>query len=279
VGPHDCDIHLIPAMVARPDGAEAEKVKVLIVEDVPEVVASIRLCFNIRWPHADLVSTGRGTDAVGLAETAAPDIVILDIGLPDMSGLDVLSEIRGFPDVPVVIVSACGAEGEMVRGLEMGADDYVVKPFSLTELMARAKAVLRRTTLPELRGDEETVRLPGMTIDLAGHRLHVRGHGVELTPTEWRLLTRLVRNEGRVVTHSVLAERVWGTEFLSPAAIKMCVRRLRQKLGDRASSSSVIRTHRGLGYSFSRAGHASALSAAELGPTPVPFPREPLTVT
>ena len=266
-------------MAAKPARAEAKRLNVLVVEDIPEVVDAIRLCFSIRWPHAQLVSTGRGADALGLVEAAVPDIVILDIGLPDMSGLDVLSEIRGFSDVPVVIVTAYGEEGQVVKGLEMGADDYIVKPFSFTELMARAKAVLRRTTLPELRRDEGTVRVPGMTMDLAGHRLYVHGQEVELTPIEWRLLTRLVRNEGRVVTHSVLAERVWGTEFLSPAAIKMCVRRLRQKLGDRASAPSVIRTHRGMGYSFSRPGSADALSSIELGPTSVPSTGAPLTVT
>ncbi len=133
----------------------------------------------------------------------------------------------------------------------MGADDYIVKPFSHVELMARAKAVLRRAHMPELRGDEGIVHARGLSIDLSAHRLMIEGGEVSLTPTEWRFLSYLARNEGRVISHDVLAEKVWGTEFLQGSAIKMCVRRLRRKLGDH-NSTDVIKTHRGLGYSFAR---------------------------
>ena len=224
--------------------------KVLVIEDVPEVVDTIRVCFTIRWPDATIVSSMYGGDAVPLIESVTPDIVMLDLSLPDMDGLVVLQEIRKFSDVPVIIVTS-GEETIRVTGLEMGADDYIVKPFSYTELMARAKAVLRRSHMPELRRDEGIVHARGVSIDLSAHRLTIEGGEVSLTPTEWRFLSYLARNEGRVISHDVLAEKVWGTEFLQGSAIKMCVGRLRRKLGDH-SSTTVIKTHRGLGYSFAR---------------------------
>ena len=221
-----------------------------MIDDVPEVVAAIRVCFRIRWPDTTVVSTENGDEALHLVETGVPDIVILDLGLPDTDGMEVLREIRRFSDLPIIIVTGNGEETAKVTGLELGADDYIVKPFSFTELMARAKAVLRRTHMPELRGDEGIIGGRGLSIDLAGHRLLVEGQEVNLTPTEWRLLTYLVRNKGRVVPHRVLAEKVWGSEFLNDSAIKMGIRRLRMKIGEDNRASEVIRTHRGLGYSL-----------------------------
>ena len=226
--------------------------RVVVIEDVPEVVETIRVCFTIRWPDATVVSSMYGGDAVSLIESGATDIVILDISLPDMDGPVVLQEIRKYSDVPVIIVTGHGGETVRVTCLEMGADDYLVKPFSHTELMARAKAVLRRSHMPQLKGDEGIVSGRGMSIDLSSRRLLIEGDEVSLTPTEWRFLSYLARNEGRVMSHAALAEKVWGTEFLQGSAIKMCVRRLRQKLGDHSSPAGVIRTHRGIGYSFAR---------------------------
>ncbi len=130
-----------------------------------------------------------------------------------MDGLVVLQEIRKFCDVPVIVVTGHADETLRVTGLEMGADDYIVKPFSHVELMARANAVLRRAHMPELRGDEGLVHARGLSIDLSAHRLMIEGGEVSLTPTEWRFLSYLARNEGRVISHDVLAEKVWGTEF------------------------------------------------------------------
>lgn len=226
--------------------------KVVVVEDSPEVVETIALCLTIRWPDAAVVSTGNGSKAAPLVESEAPDIVILDLGLAEMDGLEVLQEIRAFSDVPVIIVTARGEEVARVRGLEMGADDYIVKPFSHTELLARVKAILRRTQKPELRSDEGILSVPGFVLDLAGRRLLLEGREVNFTATEWKLLSYLVRNEGRVIPLQVLAERVWGTEYLAASAIRMCVRRLRLKLGDDPQRPRIIRSHRGMGYSFAR---------------------------
>ena len=224
--------------------------KVLVIDDFPEEVEIIGLCFRMRWPDATLISSGSGREAVSLVETGAPDIVILDMALPDILGVRVLKEIRRFSDLPVIVVSGDQDETAKITALETGADDYLTKPFSPTELMARAKAVLRRTHMPELRDDSGIVRGDGISIDLYRRRMLVDEQEISLTPTEWRLLTYLVRNEGRVISHRVLAEKVWYSEYTSGSAIKMCVRRLRHKIGDAGSSTTMIRTHRGMGYSF-----------------------------
>lgn len=226
--------------------------KVLVIEDAPDVVDTIGLCFTIRWPDAKVASTGKGRKAAELVGSEAPDVVILDLGLPDMDGLRVLQEIRVFSDVPVIIVTAKGEEMARVKGLELGADDYMVKPFSHTELLARVKAVLRRTLMPELRDDKGILRGRGFVLDLAGRRLVLEGREVSLTSTEWRLLSYLVLHEGKVISSQRLAEKVWGVEFISDAAIRVGVRRLRLKLGDDPQRPRLIRSHRGLGYSFAR---------------------------
>ena len=224
--------------------------KVLVIEDQPEVVLAIQACFQMRWPDAFVVATQSGAEAVSLVESEAPDIAILDLGLPDTDGLQVLKEIRSFSDMPIIIVTANDEEMVKITGLELGADDYIVKPFSHIELMARAKAVLRRAHMVELRNDQGVLIGGNLSIDISGHRLLVDGLEVDLTPTEWSLLAYLVRNETRTLSHRALAEKVWNSEFVNNSTIAMCVRRLRQKIGDNPSTPSIIRTHRGIGYSF-----------------------------
>ncbi|MBI2867648.1 MAG: response regulator transcription factor [Chloroflexi bacterium] len=224
--------------------------KALIIEDAPDVVETIRLCFNIRWPDAVLTASATGAKALEMLAKNPPDLVVLDLGLPDMDGLDLLREIRNGSDVPVIIVTARNDETTRVRGLEAGADDYIEKPFPHTELLARVKAVLRRTRLPELWGETAVRTGRGLLIDMAGHRLLVNGKEVNLTPTEWSLLAQLVRHRGKVVVHQALADQVWGTSHLDTGVIKMTVRRLRLKLGDDPKRPRIIRSHRGLGYSL-----------------------------
>lgn len=224
--------------------------KVLVIEDAPEIVESIQLCVSIRWPESTVVSTARGAPGVQMVETESPDIVMLDLTLPDTDGLDVLKEIRAFSLVPVLIVTARGDETNRVKGLEMGADDYIVKPFSHTELLARMRAVLRRTHMPQLWNNEGVVSSRGLAVDLGTRRVFLNGSEVELTPLEWNLLSYLTRNRGKIISPQVLAERVWGSDEMETSAIKMCVRRLRSKLGGDAATSGMIRNHRGRGYSF-----------------------------
>lgn len=224
--------------------------KVVIIEDADEVVESIKLCISIRWPEAVSSSTPRGKDGLLLIEREKPDVVILDISLLDGHGLDVLKDIRKFSDVPVIIVSVKADEVSRVKGLELGADDYITKPFSHTELLARIRAVLRRTNMPHLWGDEGIVKSRSLTVDMAAGRVYIENDEVELTATEWKLLQYLVRNENKVIPMEVLARMVWGLNFVEKSTIKMCIRRVRMKIGDDTKSPKLIRSHRGRGYSL-----------------------------
>ena len=226
--------------------------KVLIVEDSPEVAEAITLCLQTRWPDTSLHTTGSGAEALRIRSLMAPDLVILDLGLPDLDGLEVLGGIRASSNVPVIIVTGRTAVAARVKGLEMGADDYVVKPFSHTEFLARVNAVLRRgTRAPEDPAkDPQIIKGAGITIDLPRCQVLVAGEEVHLTPTEWHMLELLAANAGKVISHETLAKLVWGTEYLDPAAIKMVVHRLRSKLSANGDGAKVVRSHRGFGYSF-----------------------------
>jgi DNA-binding response OmpR family regulator len=228
------------------------RMKALIVEDAKDIAEVIETTLLVRWPDAQIWKSNDGGKAPGMVEAHSPDVVLLDLGLPDIDGFDVLKRVREFSDVPVIILTARGDEVSRVKGLEAGADDYVIKPFSHIELLARIRAVLRRTHMPELRSGDPTVAVGNLVIDIGGHTLRVDGDDVSLTPNEWALLAYFVRNRGQVAQHQVLAEKVWGSDFVDPSVIKTAVRRLRQKL--RATESNeIIRTHRGLGYSFIQA--------------------------
>jgi two-component system KDP operon response regulator KdpE len=224
--------------------------KVVVIEDAEEIVESIRLCIAVRWPECVVLSTPRGTEGLRLAKEESPDVVILDLVLADGNGLDVLKDIRAWSDVPVIIVSLTGDEGIKVRGLEQGADDFIVKPFAHAELLARMRAVLRRARMPSRGQDAEVMKGKNLTIDMGSGRAFVDGKETELSATEWKLLIYLARNEGRIIPAEMLASRVWGVTFVEPSTIKMCVRRLRMKLGDDTRAPRIIRSHRGRGYSF-----------------------------
>ncbi len=224
--------------------------KVVVIEDTEEIVESIKLCISIRWPECVVLSTPRGKDGLRLIQSESPDVVILDLLLADGNGLDVLKDIRTWSDVPVIIVSVKGDEVVRVKGLEMGADDFIVKPFSHTELLARLRAVLRRTHMPSLWQDAGVMKGRNLTIDMGSGRAFVDGKETELSATEWKLLIYLARNEGRIIPAEMLASKVWGVTFVEPSTIKMCVRRLRMKLGDDTRAPRIIRSHRGRGYSF-----------------------------
>lgn len=227
--------------------------KVLVVEDSPEVVEAVRLCFELRWPGAGMVTTPSGSKGVELVEAESPDVVILDLGLPDMDGLDVLKEVRSFSDVPVLILTVRGDEISKVKGLEMGADDYMVKPFGHMELLARVRAILRRSHMPQLKSEERPLAIGDLVIDFSAREVTQGGGTVQLTPTEWKMLTELARNAGKVLSYEALLRRVWGDEYTDATEhIKKYVYRLRQKLGDDPENPRIIISVRGLGYKFMR---------------------------
>lgn len=227
--------------------------KVLIIEDDVATIDAVSLAFEFRWPEASIIFTTKGDEGAGLVERETPDVVILDLGLPDVDGMDVLRRIRQFSDVPVVILTGRVESQSVVRGLELGADDYVSKPFEPMVLLARVKSVLRRTSMPELKGDEGRLAGNGLLIDLAARQASVGGEPIRLTATEWVLLTELVRNEGRVVSGEKLAQRLWGGTVPDDAStIRKYVSRLRAKLGDNPANPRLILTVHGSGYRFIR---------------------------
>lgn len=227
--------------------------KVLVVDDAPEVVDSVRMGFAVQWREVDVISAGTGKEALDVVEHESPDLVLLDVGLPDMDGFKVLEEIRFFSDVPVVMLTARDDTIDKVRGLELGADDYVTKPFNHLELLARIKAVLRRLDMPPPKSRAPSFRSGDLEMDFASQEVRVNGEAVELTPTEYKLLYHLVRNAGHTLTHGTLLAKVWGREYKDEVDyLRVYVRRLRDKLGDDPEKPRYIRTERGLGYRFLR---------------------------
>jgi two-component system KDP operon response regulator KdpE len=249
-------------------------VKVIVIEDAEETAESIRLGLSARWPECTILCTSNAETGARLVEAESPDAVILDLALVDGTAVEVLKEIRSFSNVPVLIVSAHADELGRVLGLEYGADDFMVKPFSPTELLARIRAVLRRTRRAEPWKDEGVIRAGRITLDADAGRAYVDGIEREFTATEWKLLSYLVRHAGKVIPPQALALNVWGMNHVEAATIKMCIRRLRKKLGEDTQSPRLIRSHRGRGYSLEGARQVSGgfQPAAPAAPAPPPAP-------
>jgi len=230
-------------------------VKALLIEDSQEIVNVVSLTFGLRWPEATFLSADEGAKGIKMVETESPDIVILDINLPDMSGFDVLERIRLFSDVPIIILTVRGEQIDELTGLEMGADDYIVKPFGPANLLTRVRAVLRRSGIR----DREEANLPPMvagdlTIDFSSREI-LRGSGrANLTPTEYKVLFCLVRNEGKTVPQDVIKQQVYGNEarYVDSTTLKRYIYQLRNKLGDTADRPRLIFNQRGIGYRFVR---------------------------
>ena len=223
--------------------------KVLIIEDDQEIVEAVSLAFQIRWPEAKLVSTHLGERGIELVESESPDVVILDLGLPDISGFEVLKQTRLFSAVPILILTVRADEADIVKGLEWGADDYVVKPFRQLELLSRVKALTRR-----LGHLEEAPLVCGqLHFNPPTGQLLYGEKEISLTPTEGRILHHLMRNAGQVLTHSGLAETVWGEDYPDAAdSLKVYIRRLREKLEVDPSHPQLILTKSGIGYSLTK---------------------------
>jgi two-component system KDP operon response regulator KdpE len=224
--------------------------KILVVDDEPDVIEVVNLCFSLRWPEAETTSASNGEDALRLIEQDRPDFILLDINLPGMDGFHLCQEIRAVCDVPIVMLSARDSEVDKVRGLEMGADDYITKPFSHLELLARVRAVVRRyqNQMPSVG---EVFESGNLRIDYASRTVSVNGEQVRLTPTEYSLLFHLSRNAGRVLPHQTLLAKVWGREYTDEIDyLKVYIRRLRQKLEGDPEMIGRIVSERGVGYKF-----------------------------
>ena len=225
--------------------------KVLLIEDEREIIEAISLAFQIRWPEAELVSTRLGEKGVELVESEAPDIVILDLGLPDINGFEVLRQIRLFSHVPTIILTVRADEADIVKGLEWGADDYITKPFRQLEFLARVKALIRRRSPSE----EETLVCGPLRLDATTGQLYCDGREIALTITESHILGHLMKNAGHVVTHMSLAEAVWGDDYPGVAdSLKVHIRRLREKIEVEPSDPQLILTKTGVGYFLAKPG-------------------------
>jgi DNA-binding response OmpR family regulator len=223
---------------------------VLVVEDEIEIARVVR--DYLRNAGFEVVVVGDGGSAVASVRSAKPDLLVLDLGLPGRDGLDVAREIRRWSDTPIVMLTARGDETDRIVGLEIGADDYVVKPFSPKELVARVRAVLRRTRTAA-RGDE-VVRAGDVEIDTAKMRVSVGGTQVDLTPTEFQLLATLAREPGRVFTRSQLLDAVHGVAIESyERAIDAHVKNIRRKIEPTPGSPRYVVTVHGVGYRFADA--------------------------
>jgi len=222
--------------------------KILIVDDEKPIVDSIK--YTLYKEGYDVVVAYDGEDALEKFKKENPDLIILDIMLPKLSGLEVCRIIRRTSNVPIIMLTAKGEDMDKVIGLELGADDYVSKPFSLRELVARIKAILRRTKLPVNSSKaKEKLEFDDVVIDIKGRIVTKKGVQVELSPKEFDLLVTLAENEGRVMSREYLLSHVWGEDFYGDdRTVDVHIRWLREKLEDDPSNPKYIQTVRGIGY-------------------------------
>ena len=222
---------------------------ILVVDDEPRMVQFIAMNLELEGFH--VITASDGHQALAKLTRERPDVVVLDIMMPDMDGFETLKRIREVSAVPVIFLSVKGEEFDRVRGLDLGADDYMTKPFGPKELVSRIKAVLRRAEpaypalKPEIVVDDE------LTVNFEQRKVVVRGQEVRLRPTEYRLLYQLVTNAGRLLTHETLLSRVWGPEYRDEDHyVRLYITYLRQKIEKDPKNPKYILSERGLGYRF-----------------------------
>lgn len=227
--------------------------KVLIVDDdPPRLRDAIEVGIQLQWQDAQVLTAADGEAGLNAFFEQQPDVVLLDVTMPNRNGYEVLKEIRRVADTPVIMLTARGEDVDQARGLELGADDYVAKPFSHLALMARIKAVLRRAELPPPVQALPDFVAGDLTIHFQNQEVNLGGKPVRLTPVEYKLLYHLVRNAGHLMPHQALLDRVWGSSYgASPEYLKVFVSRLRGKLR-RPGGPEYIDTERGRGYRFGR---------------------------
>ncbi|MCE9558986.1 MAG: response regulator transcription factor [Armatimonadetes bacterium] len=220
--------------------------KILIVDDEPTIVETIET--KMRREGYSVFSAASAEEGMRVFRQVKPDLMILDIMLPARSGLELCKAIRKDSKTPIIFLSARASEADRVAGLDLGADDYVIKPFNLSELAARVKAVLRRATGEK---PSEVVEVAGLRIDPARHEMTQDGKALELSPKEFALLYFLARNPGQVFSRDILLDRVWGSDsFVSPRTVDVHIRWLRERIEQNPAQPEKLQTVRGVGYRF-----------------------------
>jgi len=227
----------------------SRKYRILVVDDERRMVGFIRL--NLEQDGFEVIEAYNGTEALDRLRDSLPDLILLDVMMPDIDGFEVLRTIREISQVPVIMLTAKGEEDDKVRGLELGADDYVTKPFSPRELVSRVKAVLRRGSSFE-DGDQGVIEVNSrLKIDFGRREVWVDDELVKLRPTEYRLLYHLVQNAGWVLTHDQILTKVWGYEYRDePHYVRLYINYLRKKIEEDPANPEYILTERGVGYRF-----------------------------
>ncbi|HEY7144795.1 MAG TPA: response regulator [Streptosporangiaceae bacterium] len=220
--------------------------RVLVIDDEAPILRALRINLAARGYEVSTAADG-GTGLEAMARDR-PDVLILDLGLPDMDGTEVIKGVRGWASTPIIVLSAWGQEAQKVAALDAGADDYVTKPFGMDELLARLRAAVRRASPAP---DEPVVATAGFTVDLAAKRVTTAGGDVRLTPTEWQLLEVLVRNRGRLVSQKQLLHDVWGPGYETEGNyLRVFIAHLRRKLEADPSRPRYLLTETGMGYRF-----------------------------
>ena len=220
--------------------------RVLVVDDEPQIRRALGINLKARGYDVDLAETGEA--ALDSAARHHPDVVVLDLGLPGIGGVEVIEGLRGWSQVPIIVLSVRESEAAKVAALDAGADDYVTKPFGMDELLARLRAALRRAAPGE---EAAIVETPDFTIDLAAKRVTREGEEVRLTPTEWHLVEVLVRNEGKLVAQRQLLQEVWGPQYHDETNyLRVFMAQVRRKLEPEPSNPRYFITEPGMGYRF-----------------------------
>ena len=218
---------------------------ILIVDDEPEIRRFLSI--GLRSHDFRVIEAETGREALRLATTRRPDLVVLDLGLPDISGFEVIEELRGWTRVPVIVLSVRASEAEKVRAFDLGANDYVTKPFGMAELLARIRAHLRGHLVEE--AGAEVLTAGDLELDLAKRRVSLRGERIQLTPKEYQLLSLLMRNQGKVVTHRQLMQEIWGQgQGDDNQYLRIYVRQLRKKIEKDRQRDLYIHNESGIGY-------------------------------
>ncbi len=222
--------------------------RVLVVDDDRQLLRALRINLSVRGYETVTAATGAG--ALRAAADQHPNVIILDLGLPDISGVEVLRGLRGWNTAPVIVLSARTDSADKVGALDAGADDYLTKPFDMDELLARLRAAVRRAAA-STGADEPVVKTRSFTVDLAAKKVTKNGTEVHLTPTEWGMLEMLVRNRGKLVGREELLKEVWGPKYAKETHyLRVFLAQLRRKLEDDPSRPNHLLTEAGMGYRF-----------------------------
>lgn len=231
--------------------------RILAIDDEPHILRFLQS--NLQLANYTVLTAARGLEGLRMAIEAPPDLILLDLGLPDINGVEVLRQLRQKSDVPVMIITARDDEESMVVGLNQGADDYLIKPFSGRALQARIEAVLRRYRTASLAPEQAHYQIGSLNVDITNRRVMLDDKPVSLTPIEFALLIELIRSAGRVRLHSDLLTTVWGPEYRDDITVlRAAIYRLRHKVEPDPSNPIFVRTESGVGYSFHAGDTASA---------------------